>query len=82
MRTPITISGTERCPICGRQPRTLIFSNITVIRCKPLFQNTHLRTSSCGEGDDINTEKAIKKWNEKIHFMTTQKERTDTNGKE
>lgn len=81
MRTPIIISETKKCPICGRQPRAMIFSNITVIRCKPLFQNTHLRISVCGEGNDINTDKAIKKWNEKVHSLTTQRKRKNTNDK-
>ena len=70
MRTPIILPETQKCPICQRMPRVLIYSNITVIRCKPLFQNTHMRVSVCGEGNDKNTEKAIARWNEKVQSAT------------
>lgn len=75
MYTPITLPGTEKCPICQRPPHVLIYPGITVIKCKPMFQNTHLRVSTHVGGSDKSTDVAIAKWNNRVAAMTTNRER-------
>lgn len=60
-----------RCPVCNGFPRVIIYSGMTVIKCKRMFRNTHLRTYGRGQNTDDNTRRAIQEWNARVEKYKT-----------